>query len=345
MALFSELTKERYNRFKRIKRAYCALWILGTALVLSLFSHFLANDQPWIVEYQGEFYFPSVCFYPSTTFGGKYKTETDYLALKEEHNFKENGGWMVFPPIPHDPLHAYLEAEGVPPHKPSKIHWLGTDSIARDVLSRLIHGFRICMLFALTLTSLSAFVGIAIGGIQGYFAGKVDLVFQRMIEIWWSLPFLYVVILLGSIYGRSFSLLIFVMLLFQWIGLSYYMRGEFLKIKNLNYIKAAHATGMSHSRILFRHILPNALSPVITIIPFNVIGGIASLTALDFLGFGLQPPTPSWGELLDQGLKNLHAPWIAVSTVAALFTTLLLTTFIGEGIREAMDPKSGDRFE
>ncbi|MCP4755498.1 MAG: ABC transporter permease [Proteobacteria bacterium] len=345
MVLFSELTKERFNRFKRIRRAYYSLWILSVAFVLSLFSHFLVNDKPLILQYKNSYYSPVLFFYPSSAFGGRYRTEADYLALEGDRDFQEDGGWMLFPPVPHSPLHSYLAMDGTPPHRPSGTHWLGTDSMARDILSRLFHGFRICMLFALTLTFLSAFFGIVIGGIQGYFAGKVDIVFQRFIEIWSSLPFLYVVILLGSIFGRSFGLLVMVMLIFQWIGLSYYMRGEFLKIKNMNYIRAAHAAGMSHARIFFRHILPNALTPIITIMPFSLIGGISTLTALDFLGFGLQPPTPSWGELLDQGLKNLHAPWITVSTVTALFITLLLATFIGEGVREAMDPKSGDRFE
>jgi microcin C transport system permease protein len=201
------------------------------------------------------------------------------------------------------------------------------------------------MLFALTLALLEAIFGIIIGGVQGYFGGKVDIVVQRLIEIWSSLPFLYVVILVGSIYGRNFILLVIVMALFQWIGLSYFMRGEFYKLKSLAYVKASRAVGVGSVGILFGQILPNALTPLITILPFSVIGGISSLTALDFLGFGLPPPAPSWGELLQQGLNNLYAPWIAGCTVAALFITLMLTTFIGEGIREAFDPKSEVRLE
>jgi microcin C transport system permease protein len=192
---------------------------------------------------------------------------------------------------------------------------------------------------------MGAIMGIIIGGIQGYLGGVVDIVAQRLIEIWSSLPFLYVVILVGSIYGSNFILLLIIMVIFQWIGLSYYMRGEFYKLKNLTYIKAARALGIGHLSIFFRQILPNALTPVITIMPFSLIGGITSLTALDFLGFGLPPPTPSWGELLSQGLNNLYAPWIAISTVSALFITLLLATFIGEGVREAFDPKSEYRIE
>jgi microcin C transport system permease protein len=192
---------------------------------------------------------------------------------------------------------------------------------------------------------MGAVMGIIIGGIQGYLGGVVDIVTQRLIEIWSSLPFLYVVILVGSIYGSNFVLLLFIMVVFHWIGLSYYMRGEFYRLKNMTYIKAARAVGIGHVSIFFRQILPNALTPVITIMPFSLIGGITSLTALDFLGFGLPPPAPSWGELLSQGLNNLYAPWIAISTVSALFITLLLTTFIGEGVREAFDPKSEYRIE
>ena len=201
------------------------------------------------------------------------------------------------------------------------------------------------MTFALCLMLMGAIFGIIIGGIQGYLGGGVDIVVQRLIEIWSSLPFLYVVILVGSIYGRNFILLLIIMALFQWIGLSYYMRGEFYKLRDMTYVKGAKALGIGSGSIFFQHILPNALTPVITIMPFSLIGGITALTALDFLGFGLPPPTPSWGEMLSQGLNNLYAPWLAISTVVALFTTLLLATFIGEGAREAFDPKSEYRIE
>jgi microcin C transport system permease protein len=342
--MFSELTKDRLRRFKRIKRAYYSLWILGIAFVLSLFSEFIANDKPLFLRYKGDSYFPVLFFYPDQTFGGKYKTEADYLALKVDDQFREHG-FMIFPIIPHSPLRSYLEKEGNPPHPPSASHWLGTDSVARDILARLIYGFRICMLFALSLMIMSAILGIIIGGVQGYLGGKVDIIVQRLVEIWSSLPFLYLVILVGSIYGRSFILLLLVMVIFQWIGLSYYMRGEFLKLKNMTYVKVARALGIGPVRIFFRQILPNALTPVITIMPFSLIGGISALTALDFLGFGLPPPAPSWGELLSQGLNNLYAPWVAISSVLALFITLLLATFIGEGVREAFDPKSEFRIE
>jgi microcin C transport system permease protein len=342
--LFSELTKDRLKRFKRIRRSYYSLWILGIAFSLSLFSEFIANDKPLFLRYDGKSFFPVIFFYSGQTFGGQYRTEADYLSLNRDRDFLEKG-FMILPLIPHSPLHSYLDLADNPPHPPSGSHWLGTDSTARDVLARLIYGFRICMTFALCLMIMGAVMGIVIGGIQGYIGGTTDIIAQRFIEIWSSLPFLYVVILVGSIYGSNFMLLLVVMGIFQWIGLSYYMRGEFYKLKNMTYVRAARAMGIGHTSIFFRQILPNALTPVITIMPFSLIGGITSLTALDFLGFGLPPPTPSWGELLSQGLNNLYAPWIAVSTVSALFITLLLATFIGEGVREAFDPKSEYRIE
>ncbi len=341
---FSELTQDRFKKFKKVKRAYYSLWILGVAYLISLFAPFVANDKPYVLSYEGHLYFPLLKKYSAKTFGGEYLTEANYLKLYSDEEFKTKGGWMVRPPIPHDPLHAYLDEEGSPPHAPSLKHWLGTDSVARDLLSRLIYGFRLCMSFSLLLTLISSVFGIIIGGLQGYLGGKFDLTLRHGIEVWGSLPFLYVVILLSDLYGRGFFLLIFVMSIFSWIGLSYYMRGEFLKLKNLNYVRVAKALGLGPRKV-FMTMLPNALTPVVTLVPFGVIGGISSLTALDFLGFGLHPPTPSWGELLDQGLKNLYAPWITIFTISALFITLLLTTFIGEGVREAFDPKSKSRYE
>ena len=342
---FSELTKDRLGRFRKTRRAWWSFCLLGTAFVLSLGAEFLANDRPLFLRYHGSVYFPVLRFHPATEFGGAYGTMADYKALHKDPEFKSGGGFMIFPPIPHGPLRTYLDLEGNPPHAPSRDHWLGTDNSARDVLARLIYGFRICMVFALLLALADAILGIVIGGIQGYLGGKVDITLQRLIEVWSALPFLYVVILLGSVYGRSFMLLLVIMAAFQWVGLSYYMRGEFFKLKTLAYVKAARALGLGHVSIFFRHILPNALTPVISILPFTVVSGISALTALDFLGFGLPPPIPSWGEMLQQGLENLQSPWIAISAVSALFFTLLLSTFIGEGVREAFDPKSFQRME
>jgi microcin C transport system permease protein len=343
--VFSELTKQRWQRFRKIRRAWFSLWVLGAAYVLSLFSPWLVNDAPLLMSYKGELYFPAWNFYTEQDFGGKYKTEMNYERFLRSEHWLKSEGWVINPPVPHDPLHAYLNSSGSPPHPPSTEHWLGTDANGRDVLSRLIHGFRIGMSFSLFVTLIGTILGVIIGGVQGYAGGKIDLFFQRFIEIWSALPFLYVVILIGSLFGRSFALLLVVMSLFQWIGLSYYMRGEFFRLRKMEFVQAARSLGMSRTHIFFKEILPNALNPVITIMPFSLIGGIGALTSLDFLGFGMPPPTPSWGELLSQGLDHLYAPWIAISTTLALFLTLLMATFIGEGVRAALDPKSGDRYE
>lgn len=341
----SPIAQDRWRRFRRIPRAYWSLWILGGAFLLSLFSDLLANDRPLYASYAGRHFFPAFRFYPESAFGGRYGTEPDYHALERDPAFRAAGGRMLFPPIPYGPIRSNLDRPEPPPHGPSLRHWLGTDSIGRDVLARLIHGFRVCMLFALALVVVSAVLGIVIGGVQGYAGGRIDIFFQRLIEIWSALPFLYVLILLGSIYGRNFTILLTVTAVFQWIGLSYYMRGEFYRLRDQTFVTASRSLGASHAHIIFRQILPNALGPVITILPFTLIAGIGTLTALDFLGFGLPPPAPSWGELLQQGLKQLYCPWIAFSAVAALFTTLMLASFIGEGVREVFDPRSFSRYE
>jgi len=343
--MFSELTRERFARFRGIRRAWWSFLILTGAFVLSLFSEFLANDKPLLLRYHGRTYFPVVRFYPESRFGLPHATEPDYLALRQDSSFRAAGGRMLFPIIPYGPYRTNLDLAGNPPQPPSRAHWLGTDNTARDVLARLLYGFRLCMAFALIISLLAAVFGILIGGLQGYLGGITDLLGQRLIEIWSALPFLYVVILLGAIYGRSFALLVFVVAIFEWIGLSYYLRGEFYRLKNLAYVKAARALGIPEWRIFFRHVLPNALTPVVTILPFTLVAGISTLTSLDFLGFGLQPPAPSWGELLRQGLDNLQAPWLALTSTIALFITLMLAIFIGEGVREAFDPKADARVE
>ncbi|HBS04188.1 MAG TPA: ABC transporter permease [Leptospiraceae bacterium] len=335
---FSDLTLERWRRFKGIRRAYYSLILLSSLFVLSLFSECIAERKPIIMSYQDSVYFPLIVFYSGKELGQQYGTEADYKALVQTSEFQEEG-WAIFPPVPFNPEEPDLEDQDPPPHPPSFRHWLGTDSLGRDVFARLLYGFRICMLFSLSLTIVSGVLGVIIGGIQGYLGGRTDIVMQRLIEVWSALPFLYVVILLGSIYGQNFWMLLVVMSLFSWVGLSYYMRGEFFKLRGQTYVQAARASGLSSFRIFLGQILPNALTPLITILPFTLIAGISSLTALDFLGFGLPPPTPSWGELLQQAMDNLDFPWIAISTVTALFLTLLMATFIGEGAREAFDPK------
>jgi microcin C transport system permease protein len=341
--MFSDLTRARFRRFRAMRRAWWSLLVLATAFVLSLGSELISNDRPLLVGYQGKIHVPVFKFYPGTTFGLTQGTATDYHALEHEEGFKASGGWMVYPLVKWGPYRNHLELAGNPPHKPSTTHWLGTDNTGRDVFSRLLYGFRLCMAFALLISMLAAVLGIFIGGLQGWLGGKTDILGQRFIEIWSALPFLYVVILLGALYGRSFLLLVCIVAVFSWIGLSYYMRAEFLRLRNLNYVKSARALGIPAWRIFLRHVLPNAITPVVTVLPFLLVSGISALTSLDFLGFGLQPPAPSWGELLRQGLDNLHAPWLALAATAALFITLLLATFVGEGLREAFDPKADGR--
>jgi len=341
----SAISLQRFARFRRNRRAWWSLLLLSGAFLLSLTSPWLVNDRPLVLKIDHVVAFPAFAFYPETHFGGKYETEPDYQILADSARAQGRNVWCLRPPIPQDPLRARLDGDGEPPYPPSREHWLGTDAHGRDLLSRLIHGFRICMSFSLLLTLLSTFLGIVLGALQGYLGGKFDLLMQRFVEIWSSLPFLYVVILVAALYGRSFWLLLAVMTLFSWIGLSYYMRGEFLRLRDVTYVRAAKVLGFGSWHILFHEILPNAMTPVVTMLPFALIGGISALTSLDFLGFGLQPPTPSWGDLMAQGLANLVAPWIAISTVLALFITLLLATFVGEGVRDALDPKSGDRYE
>jgi microcin C transport system permease protein len=341
----TELTKQRFAKFRQNKLAWLSFIILFIAYMASLTSPWLVNDKPLLLKYNGKFYCPAFFHYPQNEFYGSYATEPNYRELMLYAKKNSVPVFAIFPPIPWNPIKSQLLEEGSPPYAPSAEHLLGTDAHGRDVLSRLIHGFRICMSFSLLLSLIGTFLGIVIGGIQGYFGGKLDITFQRLIEIWAALPFLYVVILLGSIYGQGFWMLAVIMAAFSWIGLSYYMRAEFFKIKQMQFVKAAEVLGLSHKRIFFKEILPNALTPVITLFPFSIIGGISGLTSLDFLGFGLQAPTPSWGDLLSQGLANLYAPWITLFTISALFITLMLASFIGEGIRNAFDPKFGDRYE
>ncbi len=332
----------QWRRFVQVRRAWWSLVILVGLFVISLFSELISNDKPLLLKYGEEWHMPFLFFYPETKFGGQHGTEPDYAELTQRAAFQENG-WALFAPMPYGPVRSRLDLPGNPPHAPSWEHWLGTDNSARDVFSRLLYGFRISMIFAILLVGIGVVLGIIIGAIQGYAGGWVDITAQRLIEIWSAVPFLYMVIMIGSIYGQSFWLLLGLMALFEWINLSYYMRGEFFRLKNQAFVLSSRALGGSHSRVIFQQILPNGLGPVITFTPFNIIGAILSLTALDFLGFGLPPPTPSWGELLQQSTRNLDKPWLVISTLCALFITLMLASFIGEGVREAFDPKAKNR--
>jgi microcin C transport system permease protein len=345
------ITRKRLRRFREIKRGYYSLIVLVLAVVVSLFANFLANSRALVVKYEGEYLFPTFRFISKAHFGqadefGFDDSETNYRALKE--SFKGTDNWVILPPVPFDPYEKdFAFYSDHPPNPPDGRHWLGTDMQGRDVLARLLYGFRISMLFALSLVVVSKIIGVAIGCMQGYFSGWFDLYSQRFIEIWSTLPFLYVVVLLGTIFPPNFSLLLIVMVVFEWMGITYYMRTEMYREKAREYALAAKAMGASHARIIFKHLLPNCLVPLVTLTPFSIIGGIFALTALDFLGYGLPSPTPSWGELIDQALQsdNRDKLWLSLSPFLAITITLTLVALIGEAIREAFDPKPYARYQ
>lgn len=348
MFKISPITIRRLERFFKIKRAFVSLLILGTVFIISLFSEFLANDKPIVIRFDGKYYFfAAFKFYPDNLFGGRYKTEAQYKKIASSEQFNSNPkNFMLFPIIPYSPYTSNLEElEGFPPTPPDFKHILGTDDRGRDVFVRLLYGFRVSISFALILLIIEIFFGIIIGGIQGYIGGGLDITVQRLIEILSSLPFLYIVILVGNIFGKGLLTIIFIMAIFNWIGLSYYIRAEFLRLKQFQFVEAAKAMGMNPFKILFSEILPNAITPIVTFAPFSLIGGVSVLSSLDYLGFGLPAPTPSWGELIKQGTEHLSCYWLSVYPFVALFITLLLTAFIGEGTREAVDPKVLSKIE
>lgn len=343
--ILSPVNTKRIKRFKSIKRGYYSLIILMFFVFLSLFAEFLMNSKAMLVSYNGHFYFPVFKFYSSTTFGMESETEPDYRDLKIKLQ-KEKTGFVIMPPITYDPYESDFVDGSPPPNAPSKKHWLGTDDRGRDILVRLFYGFRTAIWFALLLTILGYAVGISIGAVMGYYGGWVDLFFQRIIEIWSAIPFLYLCIIIASIFEPSFVMLLFVLLLFEWIGITYYIRTEIYREKSKDYCLAAKSIGAKNFRIIFKHLLPNCLVPVITFFPFAMIGAITALTSLDFLGYGLPAPTPSWGELMLQAREHLHkAYWIPLAAFSAVVITLLLITFIGEALREALDPKQFARYE
>ncbi|OQB67842.1 MAG: Inner membrane ABC transporter permease protein YejE [Spirochaetes bacterium ADurb.Bin133] len=348
MIKISPITKRRIESFLKIKRAWISLIILASVYFISLFSEFIANDKPIVIRYEGRYYFfAAFKFYSDIEFGGKYKTEAQYKEIAKTDRFTQNPkNFMMFPPIPYSPYSSNLEdLEGFPPTPPDLKHILGTDDRGRDVFTRLLYGFRVSMTFSIILLILEIAIGVFIGALQGYLGGVFDITSQRLIEILSSLPFLYIVILLGAVLGKGLATLIIVMGIFNWIGLSYYIRSEFLKLKQLQYVEAARAIGMNPLAILFSEMLPNALTPIVTFAPFSLIGGVSALSSLDYLGFGLPAPTPSWGELIKQGTEYLSCYWLSVYPFVALFMTLLLTAFVGEGTREAIDPKSYSKIE
>jgi microcin C transport system permease protein len=349
------LLSKRLRKFRRLKRGYYSFLIVSGAYVLSFFLPLIANNLPLAIRYEGHFYFPLVTYYPASAFGQAAFGAPDYRSLRQQFATAQQGNWVLMPPIPYGPNEGLLDAGEPPPNAPSRAHLLGTDDRGRDVLVRLAYGLNISLTFALLVALFGNVVGISVGAALGYFGRRVDIIGQRVIEIWSSLPFLYAIMIVSSIIvpvylpGKlalmqpSLWLLVVILAAFDWMAITYYIRGEFYREKAKDYVGAAIATGVSEPGIMFRHILPNALTPVVSFAPFEIVANISALVALDFLGFGLPAPTPSWGELIGQGMENLTKWWLVFYPLGVLFLTLLLVVFIGEAIREAFDPKEFSR--
>ena len=344
----NSLTRKKLRRFRSIKRGYYSFIIISSMILLALFAELFVNSRALMVYYEGRLFFPTYGqMIPGNTFDFDYRYETNYRQLKIREKNNDSGNWVLLPPIPYNPFENDLKENQFPPFAPSfdGKHYLGTDTIGRDIIARLIYGFRIAIFFSLILLLVNYAVGVSVGSAMGFFGGKFDLIFQRIIEIWSNVPFLYIIIIISSIVVPSFFILILIMSLFGWVGMTWTMRTITYKEKEREYVLAARSLGAGNLRIIFRHIIPNTISIIITFAPFAVSGGITALTSLDYLGFGLPPPTPSWGELLQQGWANPEAWWIAGSVIAAMIITLLTVTFVGEAIREAFDPKLHTTYE
>ena len=332
------LTRRRLHRFRANRRGWWSLWIFVILFIATLLAEVIANDKPFLVYFKGDVYFPIVKAYPETTFGGDFLTEADYRSpyLSE---LIERDGWTVWPIVRYHHRTVAWDLPVPAPAPPDRNHWLGTDDQARDVLARVIYGFRISVLFGFALTFISAIIGVSAGAVQGYFGGWIDLIFQRFIEIWSGLPTLYLLIILASVVEPNFWWLLGLLLLFSWMGFVGVVRAEFLRARNGEYVRAAQALGGSNLAIMFRHLLPNAMVATITFIPFTLAGSVTVLTSLDFLGIGLPPGSASLGELLAQGKANLQAPWLGLAgffTIALMLTLLIL---ISEAVRDAFDPR------
>ena len=335
-------SRRAWLRFKRNRLGYVSLIAFCVLVVASLFAEVLSNDRPLLVRYEGQFYTPLVHDYPETVFGGDFETPTDYLDPYIRERLSAGDNWAIYPLNPYGPKTLNYFAKEPNPSAPSRDNWLGTDDRGRDLLAQLIYGFRVSVLFALALTVIGVVLGVAAGAVQGYFGGKTDLAFQRFIEIWGSMPELYLLIIFSAVFAPSVALLLVLLSLFGWMGLSDYVRAEFLRNRQLDYVRAARAMGLTNGQIIWRHILPNSLTPVVTFLPFRMSASILALTSLDFLGLGVPPGTPSLGELLSQGKNNIDAWWISLSTFGVLVVTLLLLTFMGDALRDALDPRKAE---
>ncbi len=358
----SPLNKRRWQNFKTNRRGYWSLWLFLVLFFVTLFAEFIANDKPLFISFAGKSYFPVVFTYPETTFGGDFETAADYRDPYLQKLIAEKGGWMIWPPIrysysthnldlptpaPSPPTWMLTEAQcksvverkGLKSCSDLEYNWLGTDDQGRDVLAQLIYGFRISVLFGLILTIFSSIIGVAAGAVQGYFGGWTDLLFQRFIEIWTSVPELYLLLIISSVLVPGFFVLLGILLLFSWVRLVGLVRAEFLRGRNFEYIQAARALGVSNAVIMFRHLLPNAMVATLTFLPFIMSSSVMTLTALDFLGFGLPPGSPSLGELLSQGKANVQAPWLGLTGFFTVALMLSLLIFVGEAVRDAFDPR------
>ena len=333
----SPLNRERWHRFRQNRRGYWSLWLFLGLFVISLFSDFIANEKPVLIHYDNGWYFPLWNDYTELTFGGDFAVSADYRDPYIAEQI-EKDGWMLWPLVRFNYRTINYDLPAPAPSAPTSENWLGTDDQGRDVFARLLYGFRISVLFGLTLTVLTSIIGIAAGAVQGFYGGKIDLFGQRLLEVWSSVPTLFVLIIIASFVPPSFWILLGILLLFGWMALVSVVRAEFLRARNFDYVQAARALGVSDRTLMFRHLLPNAMVATVTFLPFIMVGSITSLTALDFLGFGLPPGSPSLGEMISQGKNNMHAPWIGLSVFVVLSVLLTLLVFVGEAARDALDP-------
>jgi len=334
--------RRAWRRFARNRLGFWSLVLFVTLVGLSLLAEVLSNDRPLLVRYEGRLYVPLLNDYPETTFGGDFETPTDYLDPFIRERLSAGDNWAIYPLNPYGPRTLNYYAPDPHPSPPSATNWLGTDDRGRDLLAQLIYGFRVSVLFALALTAIGVVLGVLAGAVQGYFGGRIDLTLQRLIEIWGSMPELYLLIIFSAVFAPSVALLLILLSLFGWMGLADYVRAEFLRNRQLDYVRAARAMGLGHAAIIWRHVLPNSLTPVVTFLPFRMSAAILALTSLDFLGLGVPPGTPSLGELLAQGKNNIDAWWISLSTFGVLVLTLTLLTFMGDALRDALDPRKAD---
>jgi microcin C transport system permease protein len=341
----TSLLAKRWRKFKSLKRGYYALIVLLITYGLSFFLPLFVGNKALFVSHDGKWHFPLFSSYIAAQELGQDRIgEANFRLLKAQYQEEGNGDFVLMPLYPYGPMESLLtEMEGEPPHPPSAEHWFGTDDRARDVFARLLYGYRVSISFALLVMFFSYVIGIAMGGVFGYYGGRIDFYGLRFVELWGSIPFLYMVMIIVSLVRPSFPLLVFLLVLFGWIGITFYIRGEFFREKTKDYVQAAISMGASDRRVIFKHILPNSLTPVITFGPFAIVGYIGSLVSLDYLGFGLPPEEPSWGNMVKVGMANITDWWLVLAPLGALFMTLLMVVFIGEGVREAFDPKVHSR--